>query len=268
MPESADAARLAVLDARIEQLARRLDSGAGAPVDTARLARLASDLDDVKAAASSSIAAVSGLKTGVDNVMGDVSARLNAIENRAGKADASEARAVGLAIAAAELRRTLRSGAPYGSNLAMLRELASGDAALAPHIAILEKSAASGLPTLSALSRRFSNLITDILAAGRERTDATWYEQALERASAIVSIRRIGSDAEGDSADAVIARTEARLADGDLAGVVAQAATLKGAAAVAATPWLADARALLAAEEAVAAINTEALATLAKARGG
>ena len=77
----------------------------------------------------------------------------------------------------------------------------------------------------------------------------------------------VGGDSAGDSVDAIVARTEADLADGDLAGAVTEAATLQGPAGDVVAPWLVDARALLAAEDAVAAINTRALAALANLRG-
>ena len=272
----ADAAgpeRLAALAGRVDALAGKLDA-AGAATDTARLDALARDLDDLKAAitdnraaASANVAEVSALRSGLDSTLSDLSGRLVAVENRNGDAAASQSRAIGLAIAAAEIRRTLRSGAPFADDLATLRALAAADPMLAEPLATLAASAATGLPTVPELARRFDALIAGILSADRLRADTAWYRRALDQIASVVSVRRVGGDAAGDTVDAVVARTEAKLADGDLAGAVAEAATLQNAAGAVAAPWLDTARRVLSADAAVAAINARALAALATARG-
>jgi hypothetical protein len=265
-----DTAALDALGTRLDRLARKVDDLAAGGGDAA----LAGDLDDVKtavtdmrSAVSGNTAAVASLRGGIDNTLSDISARLVAVENRDEHAAAVEARAVGLAIAAAEIRRTLRNGAPYAGELATLRALAGDDTALAPALDTLAGTAGKGVPTVAALARRFEALVGDVLAADRTRDDAVWYRQVLGRIGDVVSVRRIGGDASGDSADAIVARAEGKLADGDLAGVVAEVSALQGRAAEVAGPWLASAREALDAEKAVAAINAKALAALAGAKG-
>jgi hypothetical protein len=255
--------QLQALAGRVETLAGRLDA-----VPAAR------DLEDVRTAvadnraiAAANAAAMASLRSGIDNTLSDLSGRLVVVENRNVDAAATQAQAIGLAIAAAEIRRTLRSGAPYSAELATLRGLAGGDASLALPLATLAESADAGVPTVAALARRFDASIGDILAADRTRADAPWYRRALDRVSGIVSVRRVGGDAAGNSTDAIVARAETKLADGELAGAVAEVAALQEAAAGVAAPWLADARAVLAADAAVAAINAQALAALSAARG-
>jgi hypothetical protein len=86
--------------------------------------------------------------------------------------------------------------------------------------------------------------------------------------SELVSVRPVGEDVEGDDAAARVARAEAVLAKGDLAGAVAELEGLTGQAAEAAAPWLADARARLDAEAALAALQSIAVARLAPAGSG
>jgi hypothetical protein len=74
----------------------------------------------------------------------------------------------------------------------------------------------------------------------------------------LVTVRSVGADAEGSDADARVARAEARLADGDLAGAVAEIEGLEGPAAEAAAGWLERARARLAAEQALASLQEQA----------
>ena len=259
-------AQLSALAGRVDTLAGKLETLSTA-ASANDLAGIRSELDDLRAATTGNSAAQSALQTGVDATMSDLSERLLAVEKRQGDTAAIEARAVGLAIAASEIRRTMRSGAPFASELATLRALAGADGALTQPLTTLAASAPSGLPTATDMARRFDALIGNILTADRVQSESLWYQQVLDRVSGLVSVRRIGGDSAGDSVDAIVARTEADLADGDLAGAVTEAATLQGPAGDVVAPWLVDARALLAAEDAVAAINTRALAALANLRG-
>jgi len=76
----------------------------------------------------------------------------------------------------------------------------------------------------------------------------------LRRLAEAVNLRPVGL-VEGDAATAVAARAEVKLNDGDLAGAVAEVATLDGAAAEAAASWRSDAEARLAADRAVSALG-------------
>jgi hypothetical protein len=73
-------------------------------------------------------------------------------------------------------------------------------------------------------------------------------------------------DVVGDDAGARVARAEVRLAEGALAAAVAELEGLSGAPATAAAGWLDDARARLAADQAVAALQAAAVTRLGVAR--
>jgi len=70
----------------------------------------------------------------------------------------------------------------------------------------------------------------------------SWWRQALYHIESVVSIRRIGADAPGDSIGAVVARAEAKLDEDDLPGAIAMLQGLNGAAADLASPWIHDAQ--------------------------
>jgi uroporphyrinogen-III synthase len=72
----------------------------------------------------------------------------------------------------------------------------------------------------------------------------------------LITVRPVGADVEGDDPAARVARAEAKLAGGDLAGAIAELEGLEGAAAAAAAPWLEQARARLVAEQALDRLNT------------
>src|SRR5690606_23436845 len=104
-----------------------------------------------------------------------------------------------------------RSGKPFVKELDAARTLL-GDRA-AP-LAALEPLAATGLPTVSALERQFAEL-TPRLLRGPE-ANGNFFERLLTNASRLVEVRRVG-EPEGDSASAIVARAETKLARGDLA---------------------------------------------------
>ena len=92
---------------------------------------------------------------------------------------------------------------------------------------------------------------------------APWYRRILDRVFSIVTVRRLGGDAAGTSVSAVLARAQARLIEGDLAASMTEMNSLTGTAATAAAPWLALAKARVAAERAAADATTKTVAALA-----
>ena len=70
--------------------------------------------------------------------------------------------------------------------------------------------------------------------------------------SEVITVRPTGPDVEGDDTLARLARAEAKLGEGDLAGAVAEVRGMKGLVAEAAAEWLSQAEARLAVEQAAA----------------
>ena len=130
-------------------------------------------------------------------------------------------------------------------------------AALTPH-------AATGIATLETLRNRFTPLAEAILRAAVAppggSPGGTWISRTLARLSGLVTVRRVGGDVAGDTTEAIVARAEARLGVGDLAAAVAEVVALDGAGAEVAASWLGDARARLAAEASLAALDARVIA--------
>ena len=88
----------------------------------------------------------------------------------------------------------------------------------------------------------------------------------LGKIKAIVSLRRVGADVEGDSAEAKLARAEAALAAGDVAKATALMKSLPPQTSKATIKWLADAETHLAAQQAVDQLAAHAVSLLGAAR--
>ncbi|MQP65811.1 hypothetical protein GE253_10710 [Niveispirillum sp. SYP-B3756] len=188
----------------------------------------------------------------------ELGGRVDVLEARKQQASAGE----GLVVAIGQLQTALVAGRPYAKELRAVQALTRDHPDLAATLAPLSASADSGLASDVALNRQFRDLAPAILAADRTRSDASWTDQALGRLSSIVTIRRASGEVAGDGADAILARAEAALNDGAIAKAVTEMEMLAGPAAEKAAPWLAQARARVAAEAAAQALADLALARL------
>lgn len=170
-------------------------------------------------------------------------------------------RAVALALAAGRLQRAVAAGRPYSETLASLRDY-DGDDAVTALRDRLARYAATGVATKDALIQRFAPTARAVVAAASGDAAESWTDRALSRLSSVVTIRPVGPEVAGGDPAARLARAEAQLQTGDLAGAVAELDGMTGAAAAAAADWLADARARLDADAAVDALETLAVTRL------
>jgi hypothetical protein len=100
-----------------------------------------------------------------------------------------------------------------------------------------------------------------------DQAGGDWLDQTLSSLEGLVSVRRVG-EVEGDTAEAIVARAETALDQGNLAKAVDDVASLTGAAADAAAGWLARAKNRLAVDKAVASLSSQASELVTGAAGG
>jgi uroporphyrinogen-III synthase len=163
-----------------------------------------------------------------------------------------------LVLALGQLREALARGAPYAPALATARAVAADDPTAAQALGALEPGAERGLATRADLHARFDKVAAEVMRRDTVAAADTWWRPIADRLSSLVSVRRVG-DVEGSGTAALLARAEQRLAADDLVGAVAELEKLQGEAAAAAQPWLADARARIAADAALARLTAHVL---------
>ncbi len=163
-----------------------------------------------------------------------------------------------LLLAVGQLREAMARGDSFAPELASLQALTDNDPSFGPAINTLAAHAARGIKTRAQLRDEFARVAPAIMRNAGGDTTTSWWQAPIDRLSNLVSVRKIG-DVAGDTPDAIAARAEYRLSEDDLAGAVSAVERLSGAPAEAARPWLADARARLDAERAVAALSAQAL---------
>ena len=178
-------------------------------------------------------------------------------------------------VAAGELRAALRGSAPFAAELAAFRETAAAlrgrdgaDASLTGVLTALDAHAEDGIPSLESLGRGLNGLAPRLVAtASQEETfleEKGWIAALRARLGSLISIRRTGAAVPGTTAEAAVARAEAALAAGDLKTAVTEVEALEDGSAHFAAPWLAAARARLAAEESLTKISRRVTAILAR----
>ncbi|MBB3267481.1 hypothetical protein FHW79_005140 [Azospirillum sp. OGB3] len=256
------------LAARIQQLEQRPQAAAeAAPAEPdPRVAQLTEQLGQVQQrvdSVGSEVQAAGQIRQEVDALKQELAAVNQAVETRRDAATAAQA----LVLAAGQLRSALAAGQPFQQELQAVRAVASGDAQVTQPLEAVAGYAGKGVPTQPQLTDRFSAMASDIVRADNQGEGNDWVEQVTGKIATLVTVRRSGGDAVGDGASAVVARAEAALQAGNLGGAVNELAALKGPAAQVAAPWIADAKARLAANEAGQQLTNRAIGLLSQSAG-
>jgi hypothetical protein len=171
-----------------------------------------------------------------------------------------------LLIAAGQLRDVVNRGAPYAAALDTVAALGKSEPEVQAAIGALQANARAGIPTAVQLVQRFEPVANAIVRADLAPEGSHWTDRLLARLASLVTIRRTGGDVEGDTPNAIVARAEAKLKTGDLAGAVAEFDKLTGKPAEAAQDWLISAKARLAADQALDSLGAYTLRELGQAR--
>lgn len=180
-------------------------------------------------------------------------------EKAAEKAAESADRAVRLALAATALNAAVERGDAFAAELAAAKTLGA-DPKL---VAALEPFARSGVPTSAALARQFSELASALSQAAEPPSREGVLGRLQANAEKLVRIRRV-DEVPGSDAAAIVARSEAKAARGDLAGASAELGQLPPNARAPAEAWIKSVQARAAAIEASRRLAADALAGLNK----
>lgn len=261
--------------ARIEGLAGRIAALEQAPALVPGLAERLGAVEERIAATAAGDAGASARAGRIDALESTVErlvAKTGEIESRVAAPERSVAPpalgAPALLLAVGPLRAALRGSGPFDAELAAVRAIAGSDADVLAVIDMLAPHAAAGVPTVAVLRARFAHVADQAVRADVAPDEASWVQDwIVSTLTHLVRVRSVG-DVPGDGTEAIVARAEARLDGDDLAAAVAEVGGLEGPSAEVMAAWLADARARLAAERALAALEARALAALAAASGG
>jgi hypothetical protein len=263
--------RIAKLESSLTDIAQQAQAAPSAPAGP--------DLSgDIAALKSANDALTQQLNAARDEIkalqsqQSELSGTVGKIASQPAGVTAAEQRRTAAVVALSALRGALPLDRPYAANLKAVDDLAASDSdlqgKLAPALDPLRPLAAGGAPTLAQLQMTLPTEAIAEAANAEATSDAVgaepgWSERLINRLSEAVTVRPVGENAEGDGPLAHLARGEAKLKTGDLAGTVAEIGALQGKAADAAASWLNGAKARLAQDQASSALDQTATALLA-----
>ena len=260
------AATTAALTARIDSLEKTVSQFSA--VLTARLDGLDTRLSGLVSGAADGMTGNAELRTENDRLkaaLTAVSRRIETLEEAAAQPAPTPAPARGsaLVLAVGQLRDALGKAGPFTATVESLRAVGGDDPVVSSALEVLGPLAATGVPTKDRLVATF-----DAAAAGAARATLApegsgWINRTVQRLASVVTIRREGAEVEGDSAHAMLARAEARLAAGDLEGADKALSGLAKEPAAAMAAWRQDAAARIAADGALDRLSRHAVQLLA-----
>lgn len=244
----------AALEQRLAGIEQRLDA---APPEAqqeqaAALHQLADRLAalEQRSAQAGDPAALAALNDSLQKLAGDVSqlgARVGKLEARGAEA-ADRSGEEALLLAVGQLRRAIDSGRPFAAEIATVRKLAQARPELDKPLDALAADAATGIPSLSALTQRFTQDVAPaLLRAPKPPESEGITDRIMARLRSLVVIHRIGDT--HDPIETAVERGGAALQANDLAGAVKALEGLPAPDGTIAQDWLATAKKRLAAGE-------------------
>jgi hypothetical protein len=265
----------AALDAKVGDMEQRLQGNVAAALDAqktetgAEIQALQGELAALKAKLGALAEAKLGDQpelapevTALDQRIAKLESAMPGITSTVDRS-AATAKSGALAIAFANLNEAVSAGRPYAAELAAVQPLLP-DAASVDDLAT---HATAGIPTLPELTQDFIALAEK--AAPPPAAGGSFVDSVIASAKSAITIRRIDATATGNAPDAVMARAEDDLKQGELDDAVAEVDSLPPDIRDAFAGWLEKARARLDADEALAKLQGAVLVSLGGgAKGG
>ncbi|TRD22552.1 COG4223 family protein [Palleronia caenipelagi] len=162
----------------------------------------------------------------------------------------AEANRISVQAALADIRAAMEIGDPYADAIGALQSASGADVPEA-----LSAPAADGVATMAALQASYPAVARQALSASVAETAG---DRVQDRLGAFLKAQagvRSLSEKEGDDPDAVLSRAEARLAESDLEGTLAEIAKLSPAGQETFSDWTSRAQARLDARSALAGMS-------------
>jgi hypothetical protein len=225
-----------------------------ATANAATLKSMQAEIDELKAKIGALAEAGLGGETPDLSALTERVAKLEAAVDKS----AAGTKSAAAAIAFANLWAAVAQGRPYATELATIKSFIPDPGDLGPLPAYADK----GIPTVPELTRSFGASRDAALAAAAPAPSGSLIDRLLASASTLIKVKRVDEAATGDSPSAVLARAEALLDKGDLAGAVQQVETLQDGPRDAFSTWLDQAHARLAANDIMQRLEASLLASV------
>jgi hypothetical protein len=235
-----------------------------APAPAVDMAAVDSRIRTVTAGQAERVAALEAAILALRREVEGMAATTKAAETRIAALDAARSQASGvgqraaLVVGIGALRAAVERGGPFAQELRTAQALGlSAEAARS-----LTAAAERGLPTQAQIAQRFAALAPSLVkAAPAGSPPGGLLDRIAAGAQNLVRVRPIG-EAAGDDVPTVVSRVETKLGRGDLSGALADFDRLAEPVRAIGASWAAEARARLAADEALRRLGADAVQSL------
>lgn len=173
----------------------------------------------------------------------------------------NDTRRAAMGLGLAQLARAAGGSRPFAEELAAVTLLRPDDALVTQ----LTPYAEDGVPTLAMLQAEFPSVARRVARAAQTPQQLTAWGRVWMWVGQFVSFRRTG-DTDGESASAILARAELRLAESDLDATLDEMNALPPSTHEAAADWVAKAEARDALNQIIAALSAEIITELSEDR--
>jgi len=243
---SDDEARLSHIESRIGELSERLDQVSAQSAQVSReppdTVKLEGQIADLRRAIPA------------EGLILRLTERVEAAERAERELTQTQAAASALLLTIGQLRDAVDRGDRFAAELAAARQMAKGD-----DTALLDSfapGAETGIARRDQLLRDFAPLREKLLQQEADSEEPGFWHALARHARKLVTIRRM--DGRGNDAEAVLARADAALTEGDWDKGVEAMRALPGPYLASADDWLHQARLRLAADRALSQLAAAA----------
>lgn len=266
-----DTAELDALKAEVANLAARPAAEGTDPALAERVSALEQSVANATSAPTADAAAVEALKTqlagaeqAIQSLRAEIASNKQALEQSTTRLDEAERKLeeprsdveMARAIALSGLKTAIDRGGPFLSELDALKSVSPED----PAVAALTPLASNGVPSRSDLVRDFNQVADDILSAiNQPEAGEGWTDRLLASARSLVKVRPVGN-VEGETPEAIVARVENKLQNGDLKGAALEWETLPEAGKQASSDFATKLKNRIEAEERVSSALSQTVA--------
>ena len=168
-----------------------------------------------------------------------------------------------LSLELADLKRAIEQGKPYTDQLNQVKQLAGNTTGLAA----LDQYKNQEVLSTKALTKSFRKIANRLLTNTTDGKTGSIFSKILANAKGIVRIRKTG-EPTGDTTEAILARMETRLKNGDLAAVLREGKSLPERAQIKVQDWLEQIEARYTIDRSLQALQSRFKSSLAPITGG
>lgn len=243
----------------LSQRVSALETQVHAPLADPRVGALADRSDRLTADLSHLAADVQSLRGAIppEGTILRLAERAEAAEKAVRDIASQRATAQATLLVVGQLRDAVNRGDSYAFELQTTRKVLGDHADTSP-LEALSPMADAGVPRKETLQNAWPGVAKGILRSAVLSPDGDFWQRTLYKVTSLISIRKI--DGQGNSTQAVVARAEARVGEGDLSKAIQELSHLDGAPSDTAAAWVRSAKARVSADHALSDLSTAAAA--------